>query len=269
MSVEPISQQEFSQFQRFIFETAGITLSPAKKALVSGRLAKRLAHYQLFSYGAYFRLIAGGQHPDEAQTAIDLLTTNETYFFREAKHFDLLRSLAAEAHAQRRPFRVWSAACSTGEEAYSIAMVLDDVLGEREWELYASDISTRVLATARSGHYQRERASQIPPLYLKRYCLRGIGDQDGTLLVERSLRQRVQFHQANLNATTPAKFGQFDVIFLRNVLIYFSPETKRQVVVRLLAALRPGGYLLIGHSESLHDMSGLLQVQGPSVYRKR
>jgi chemotaxis protein methyltransferase CheR len=269
MSVEPISQQEFYQFQRFIFETAGITLSPAKKALVSGRLAKRLAHYQLSSYGAYFRLIAGGQHPDEAQTAIDLLTTNETYFFREPKHFELLRSLAAEAHAQRRSFRVWSAACSTGEEAYSIAMVLDDVLGEREWELYASDISTRVLATARTGHYQRERASQIPPAYLKRYCLRGIGDQDGTLLVERSLRQRVQFHQVNLNAATPPKFGQFDAIFLRNVLIYFSPETKRQVVLRLLAALRPGGYLLIGHSESLHDMTGLLQVQGPSVYRKR
>jgi chemotaxis protein methyltransferase CheR len=126
-----------------------------------------------------------------------------------------------------------------------------------------------VLATARSGHYQRERTSQIPPVYLKRYCLRGIGDQEGTLLVERSLRQRVQFHQVNLNAATPPNFCQFDVIFLRNVLIYFSPETKRQVVVRLLAALRPGGYLLIGHSESLHDMTGLLQVQGPSIYRKR
>lgn len=268
MSVEPISEREFCQFQRFIFEVAGITLASGKKALVSGRLAKRLAHYQLASYGAYFNIISSGQSPAETQTAIDLLTTNETYFFRESKHFDLLRKLAAEALSQRRPFRVWSAACSSGEEPYSIAMVLDDVLGAQDWELYASDISSRVLAAARTGHYTRERTSHIPPVYLKRYCLRGIAEQEGTLLVAKSLRQRVQFHQVNLNANTLPKFGQFDVVFLRNVLIYFSPETKHQVVGRLLAAIRPGGHLLIGHSESLHDMAGPLQVLAPSVYRK-
>lgn len=267
MSVDPITDQEFSQFQRFIFEQAGITLSPAKKALVSGRLAKRLMHYNLTSYSAYFRMLQTGQASSEVQTAVDLLTTNETYFFRESKHFDLLRKLATAALEQRQAFRVWSAACSTGEEPYSIAMVLDDVLREQEWELFASDISTRVLASARSGHYMRERTSHIPPAYLKRYCLRGIADQEGTLLVEKRLRQRVQFHQVNLNVPLP-KFGLFDVIFLRNVLIYFSPETKREVVGRLLGSLKPGGYLLIGHSESLHDMAGPLQVQGPSVYRK-
>ncbi|MES2265101.1 MAG: protein-glutamate O-methyltransferase CheR [Pseudomonadota bacterium] len=268
MPVEPITEQEFAQFQRFIFETAGITLSPAKKALVSGRLAKRLAHFNLTSYGAYFKLLSAGQAPAEVQMAVDLLTTNETYFFREAKHFDLLRQLAKEGAAQRRPFRVWSAACSTGEEPYSIAMVLDDVLGGQEWELFGSDISTRVLAAARAGHYQLERTTHIPPAYLKRYCLRGFGEQEGTLLVDRALRQRIQFHQVNLNAATLPKFGQFDVIFLRNVLIYFSPETKHQVVGRLLGALRPGGHLLIGHSESLHDMVGPLKVLAPSVYRK-
>ncbi|SFV17877.1 CheR family methyltransferase [Pseudoduganella namucuonensis] len=266
-SVDPITDQEFTLFQRFIFEEAGITLSPAKKALVSGRLAKRLLHHRLGSYSAYFRLLTAGQAPGEVQIAIDLLTTNETYFFRESKHFDLLRKLAAGAAEQRQSFRVWSAACSTGEEPYSIAMVLDDVLREQDWELYASDISSRVLSAARSGHYMRERTSHIPPAYLKRYCLRGVGDQEGTLLVEKRLRQRVQFHQVNLNETLP-KFGTFDVIFLRNVLIYFSPETKREVVGRLLGAIKPGGHLLIGHSESLHDMAGPLQVQGPSVYRK-
>lgn len=267
MSVEPITDQEFTLFQRFIFDHAGITLSAAKKALVSGRLAKRLTHYRLASYGAYFRMLSAGQSPGEVQIAIDLLTTNETYFFRESKHFELLRKLAAASLDQRQPFRVWSAACSTGEEPYSIAMVLDDVLGDHEWELYASDISTRVLASAKAGHYMRERTSHIPPAYLKRYCLRGIAEQEGTLLVDKRLRQRVQFHQVNLNETLP-KFGQFDVIFLRNVLIYFSPETKREVVGRLLGAIRPGGHLLIGHSESLHDMAGPLLVQGPSVYRK-
>lgn len=267
MSVDPITDQEFTLFQRFIFDHAGITLSAAKKALVSGRLAKRLMHYRLASYGAYFRMLSAGQSPGEVQIAIDLLTTNETYFFRESKHFDLLRKLAGAAFEQRQPFRVWSAACSTGEEPYSIAMVLDDVLGEHDWELYASDISTRVLASAKAGHYMRERTSHIPPSYLKRYCLRGIAEQEGTLLVDKRLRQRVQFHQVNLNETLP-KFGLFDVIFLRNVLIYFSPETKREVVGRLIGAIRPGGYLLIGHSESLHDMAGPLQVQGPSVYRK-
>ncbi len=262
-----ITDHEFAQFQRFIFETAGISMSPAKKALVSGRLAKRVQQCRLNTYGEYFRLLASGNDAAEVQTAIDLLTTNETYFFREPKHFELLREAAGSLRRNGQTFRVWSAASSSGEEAYSIAMVLADTLREAQWEVIGSDISTRVLARARTGHYPLERTTHIPADFLRRYCLKGTGTQQGTLLVERGLRQRVQFLQANLNDTLP-QLGTFDVIFLRNVMIYFNGDTKQQVVARVLSLLKPNGYFFIGHSESLHGVTDLVQPVMPSVYRK-
>jgi chemotaxis protein methyltransferase CheR len=272
MSTNSITDKEFAQFQRFIFDAAGISMSSAKKALVSGRLAKRLQQYRLASYGEYFHLLTSGEAPSEVQIAVDLLTTNETYFFREPKHFDLLRELASAARAkaaQSRPqsFRVWSAASSTGEEAYSIAMILEDILGGDPWEVFGSDISMRVLQRARAGHYPVERTAHISPAYLKRFCLKGIDTQQGTVLVERHLRSRVQFMQINLNMALP-QLGTFDVIFLRNVMIYFNGDTKRQVVARVLSLLKPGGYFFIGHSESLNDISDAVQPVAPSIYRK-
>ncbi|MDE2402004.1 MAG: protein-glutamate O-methyltransferase CheR [Burkholderiales bacterium] len=268
MTGATLTDDEFARFQRFIFDAAGITMSSSKKALVSGRLAKRLQHCGVASYGKYFELLQSGKAKAEVQTAVDLLTTNETYFFREPRHFELLRELATKARGGRQPFRVWSAASSTGEEAYSMAMVLADAIGPTvPWEVFASDISTRVLERARRGHYPLERTRHIPPDFLKRFCLRGTGPEDGTLLVERSLRQRVQFTQVNLNTTLP-QLGQFDVVFLRNVMIYFNGDTKRQVVARVLSALKPGGYFCIGHSESLNDISTAVQAVAPSIYRK-
>lgn len=261
-----ISQAEFAQFQRFIYDAAGITMSDAKKALVGGRLARRLAHCGVDSYGDYFRLLQDRANAAEVQEAIDLLTTNETYFFREAKHFNLLREKALEARARGQAFRVWSAACSSGEECYSIAMVLADCLGERHpWEIIGSDICTRVLHKARRGHYAMDRGRHIPPDYLKKYCLKGIDAQEGTLLVASSLRQRVQFGQVNLNTALP-RLGQFDLVFLRNVMIYFSGETKRAVVDRIGALLKPHGCLLIGHAESLSETGAALRALAPSVY---
>ena len=267
MPVTAITDREFTQFQRFIYEAAGIFMANGKQALVSGRLAKRLAHYQLDSYGDYLRLLESRAQPAELQVAVDLLTTNETYFFREPKHFALLRDLTIEARDKRQTLRVWSAASSSGEEPYSIAMVMADVLGDAAWEVLGTDISTRVLERARSGHYPMERANQMPPAYLKRFCLKGQGCEAGTMLIERALRQRVQFRHLNLNEPLP-KIGSFDVIFLRNVMIYFNLETKRQVVARLLAQLRPGGYFLIGHSETLNDINDTLLAVAPSIYRK-
>lgn len=261
-----ITDTEFGHFQRFIFDAAGISLSPAKKALVSGRLAKRLQARQLQSFSDYFKLLKSGD-AGEVQMAVDLLTTNETYFFREPKHFELLRALAQAHRGRGQPMRVWSAACSSGEEPYSIAMVLADVIGDTGWDIVGSDISTRVLERSRLGHYPLERTRHIPPSYLKRFCLRGVGEQDGTLLVERSLRQKVQFRQINLNEPLPHT-QPFDVVFLRNVMIYFNAETKRQVVARIVAQLKPGGYFLIGHSESLNDISNAVLPVAPSIYRK-
>ncbi|MFA7087240.1 MAG: protein-glutamate O-methyltransferase CheR [Aliarcobacter sp.] len=265
--VTTISDQEFLQFQRLLRELAGISLAPVKKALVCGRLGRRLKHYRMGSYGEYFRYLTSAEGRGELQTAIDLLTTNETYFFREPRHFEFLRDQVLPARRPGTPFRVWSAACSSGEEPYSIAMVLADRLGGAPWEVLGSDLSTRVLEKARSGQYPMERARTIPEDYLKRFCLKGIGTQAGTFLIDRTLRNRVRFQQINLNASLP-RLGEFDVIFLRNVMIYFDIATKRQVVGRLLPFLKPGGYFLVGHSESLNGITEELAVMSPSIYRK-
>jgi chemotaxis protein methyltransferase CheR len=266
-STAALSDQEFRLFQRMMFEVAGISIAASKKQLVSGRLAKRIKHYGFGNYGDYFRLIEGPGGSSERQTAIDLLTTNETYFFREPKHFSLLRDTILPALDRQQPVRVWSAACSSGEEPYSLAMTLADSRGDLSWEVMASDICTRVLEKARVGHYPMERMQDIPPSMLSRYCLKGVGTEEGTFLVGRALRERVRFLQLNLNAALPS-LGQFDVIFLRNVMIYFDMPTKRQVVQRILPHLKRGGYFVVSHSESLHGVTDALVMTTPSVYRK-
>ncbi|WP_427184706.1 CheR family methyltransferase [Bordetella bronchialis] len=275
--MQPINDRGFAQFQRFIYEAAGITLTDAKKALVSGRLSKRVQARGAASFSEYFDLLQGEGGGAETQIAIDLLTTNETYFFREPRHFDVLRRLALETgpdgRRSQQPFRVWSAASSSGEEAYTAAMVLADCLGgtgagaARPFEIVGTDISTRVLERARTGHYSEQRARQMPPDYRKRYCLKGTGAHHGTMLVHRELRAHVRFMHANLNAPLP-DLGRFDVIFLRNVMIYFNGDTKRRVVERVLGLLKPGGHLFIGHSESLHGVTDAVAAVMPSVYRK-
>lgn len=262
-----ISDHEFGQFQKLIHELAGISLSPAKKALVCGRLAKRLKHHSLKSFGEYFKLLNSGEQPMELQVTVDLLTTNETYFFREPRHFDFLRDKVLANFNQSREFRVWSAACSSGEEPYTIAMVTSEVMGDRSWEIVASDLSTRVLERARNGHYAMERAKNIPRPYLLSYCLKGVGSQDGTFLIEQHLRNRIHFQQINLSTQLP-NLGEFDVIFLRNVMIYFDLETKRKVVERVLRCLRRGGHFIIGHSETLNGVCDEVVSVAPSVYRK-
>lgn len=266
--VSGISEQEFQLIQRFIYESAGISMPPTKKPLVCARLGRRLEKRRLRSYRDYHALISGGSDPAETQIAIDLLTTNETYFFREPSHFALLGELARAARGRAAPFRAWSAACSSGEEAYSMAMVLADNLDATPWEVIGTDISTRMLDKARAGHYPMERMEYMPPEYLRRYCLRGIGSEQGTLLIDADLRRRVRFSHAGLNTALP-DLGLFDVVFLRNVMIYFGDATKREVIARVLSLLRPGGHLCVGHSESLNGLSDAVQALAPSVYRKR
>jgi chemotaxis protein methyltransferase CheR len=264
---QAINDQEFKQFQTMIYEMAGIAMSDAKKPLVSGRLSKRVRHFGLNSYGEYFHLIKGKSHPEELQMAIDLLTTNETYFFREPKHMEFLHKQVPALRRSGKSLRVWSAASSSGEEAYTLAMVLADVLGDAAWEVVGSDISTRVLEKAREGRYKMERIEGIPKPYLSRFCLKGVGSEEGNFLIERGLRSRVSFKQVNLVEPFP-DLGEFDVIFLRNVMIYFDMETKRRVVERILPFLRPGGYFIISHSESLNGVCESLKIVAPSVYCK-
>lgn len=267
MQAKPITDAEFTQFQRFIFDAAGITMADAKKTLVMGRLGKRLAAHQLETFGAYFKLLSSGLHPEEVQMAVDLLTTNETYFFREIKHFEFMRTQALAARSRPQPYRVWSAASSSGEEAYSMAMVLADCMQTTPWEILGTDISTRVLDGARRALYSMERGRHIPPEYLRRFCRKGTGNYDGHLLVDHALRSKVAFRQLNLNVPLP-QVGQFDLVFLRNVMIYFNNETKREVVARVIATIKPGGYFCVGHSESLNDISSAVQMVAPSIYQK-
>jgi len=263
-----ISDSEFGRFQALMQRVAGIHLPPSKKSLVSGRLSKRLRARGIGSYGDYYRLIASGGEPAEMQTAIDLLTTNETYFFREPQHFEFLVREVLPGLRPGVPFRVWSAASSTGEEAYSIAMVLMDKLGvSAPWEVFGSDINSSVIETARGATYPTSRNEGIPANYLRRFCLRGTGAMAGKLRVDAAVRERVRFAQINLNGDLKGA-GEFDVVFLRNVMIYFDLDMKRRVVAALHRRLRPGGWLLIGHSESLNGVSEQFRPVRPTIYRK-
>lgn len=267
MQAPILNDQEFAKFQRLLFDIAGIHLAPTKKMMLVGRLGRRIRAHNLASFSDYFQLLQ--QRKDELQIAVDLLTTNETYFFREPKHFEFLKESILPLHPLGQSFRVWSAACSSGEEPYSLAMLLADQLGvTASWEVLASDISTQVLEKARRAIYPLNRAELIPPAYKRQYCLRGIGEQEGMLQVDQALRQRVQFRQVNLNSALPSGLGSFELILLRNVMIYFQLETKREVVQRIVQQLKPGGYLFIGHSESLHGIESGLRLVQPSIYRK-
>ena len=262
-----ITDSEFKSIRNFIYDHAGINLSDEKKTLVTSRLSKRLRHYSLGTFKEYFDLMMASPHDGEQQIAVDLLTTNETYFFREPKHFAFLEKEVLPKWKSRGPLRVWSAASSTGEEAYSIAMLLDDMLGNRPWEIFGSDISSRVLKAAQQGHYVQNRIDGIPKEYLRKYCLKGTGDHEGTLLIDSSLRRRVRFAPVNLKRPL-GNVGEFDIIFLRNVLIYFDMETKQKIIKQLVEKMHPDGYLFIGHSESLKGIHDGLATVMPTVYRK-
>lgn len=262
-----LEDAEFAEVRALAFRLAGLTLPPSKKALVVGRWGRRLAHYGFASFRQYLQLLADDRNGEERQIALDLLTTNETHFFREQRHFDFLREQVLAKRQRGEMFRVWSAACSTGEEPYSLAMLLAAELGETRWEILGSDISTRVLEVARAGLYPLQRARPIPAEYLRRYCLKGTGPHAGTFLIERALRERVQLRQINLNETLP-DVGEFDLILLRNVMIYFDGPTKERVVSRLLPKLKRGGYFFVGHCETLNGVTDALKMLSASIYRK-
>lgn len=267
LSHPDITDAEFAQFQRLIYQIAGISLADSKKVLLVGRLGKRLKALNLPTFGAYYKHIASGNDPGERQTMVDLLTTNETYFFREEAHFDFLRHTIIPQRAAGQSLDIWSAASSTGEEIYTLSMVLADELGANgQWTILGSDISTHVLDIARRGMYWLDRTRGLPQSYLKKYCLKGVRAQEGTFLIAPELRRHTRFMQVNLNTTLP-EVGRFHVIFLRNVMIYFDNDTKRKVVARLVEKLHPGGHLIIGHSESLNGINDTVRPVKPTIYR--
>ena len=261
-----ITDAEFGRIRDLVKKLTGINRSDQKKALVVGRLGSRLRIRKTPTYADYYRLLQDPGEGDELQVAIDLITTNETSFFREAEHFRILEAHLRALRPVPFPFRVWSAASSSGEEAYTIAMVLSEVLGTAEWSVHGTDLSTRVLERARKGVYPLERSAGIPQQLLHAHCLKGQGAQEGMFAISKHLKQRVAFTQANLVQPLP-RLGPFDVAFLRNVLIYFEPPQKKVVVAAVAAQIKPGGLLIVGHSESLTGLSHGLTPLRPTVYR--
>lgn len=269
MELAKITDAEFGKFRSFIYQKAGISMSDAKKSLVLTRLNKRLRFHNISTFSKYYEFIHNDDNQTELQIVIDLLTTNETYFFREPKHFEFLEGLLTDNSLVTKPSRIWSAASSSGEEAYSIAMTLADNFGlNRSWEVIGTDISSRVVASAREGLYPLNEKNQIPSKYLREYCLKGVRSQAGKILIDEKLKERVKFSSINLNSNYWPDVGMFDVIFLRNVMIYFDNDTKRKLVDKMWSKLNPGGYLLIGHSESLNGISERYKAVRPATYQR-
>lgn len=268
MESSQLNDTQLKYFQTLIGEETGMRLAAGKKNLVVSRLSKRLRELQIDNFGAYIDLVSSNAGRAERQTVIDLLTTNETYFFREQPHFDFLKRLVSQRDNKGGPLRVWSAACSSGQEAFSIAMVLQDCLGNRPWEITGSDVSLNIVNKAKTGVYPLEEKEKIPPEYLKLYCLKGTGKQQGKLQIVKELRDKVSFRHESL-LDVRARQPAYDIIFLRNVLIYFDAIKKQELVAQVVTSLRPGGYLLVGHSESLSGVNQDLRTLAPSIYQKK
>lgn len=265
-----ISDDEFLLFQDLIQRETGIQLPEGKRSLLVGRLARRLRALNVTTFAEYYRRVKS----DGAEWVqmVDHIVTNETHFFREPKQFEFIvdrvvPALVERRHASRR-VRVWSAACSTGEEPFSIAMTLRAQLPGWEIDIVATDLSSRVLAKAREAVWPIERSREIPEPFLKAFMLRGTGAHNGEMKALAELRNLVRFQRLNLNDAAYDVPTEFDLIFCRNVLIYFSREGRTAIVGRLLRHLTAEGHLFLGHAETLNGFTEGLRLVGPTVYAK-
>ncbi len=269
----PFSDANFECVRGLLREHAGISLSGAKRGMVYSRLARRLRALGLGSFDAYCRQVATGQG-EEFTHFINALTTNLTAFFREEHHFDYLAAELLprwrEQHAGDRRLRIWSAGCSIGEEAFSIAMTLSEAMpdiGDWDVRILATDIDSSVIATASRGVYDLERVSSLDPARLRRWFQKGKGENAGKVRVSPEIRRLVTFRTLNLMHAWPMR-GPFDAIFCRNVVIYFDKPTQRMLFERIADLLPPGGHLFIGHSESLFKVSERFENLGRTIYRR-
>jgi chemotaxis protein methyltransferase CheR len=273
--IRTLSLREFRLFRDLIYQEAGIHLADVKMALLSGRLTRRLRILGLTDFGSYYERVERNVD-GELVFMLDAVSTNETRFFREPKQFEHLQERVlprwralGDAGAIPKRVRAWSAACSSGEEPYTLAMVLGTAFPREEgWkvEILASDLSTRMLDAAREGVWSLERGADIP-LDLKRaWMLRGTGPQEGKMRAHPSLKELIRFRRVNLNDRQYDVQGPFDLIFCRNVLIYFDRLSKQAVINRLVQQLAGNGLLFLGHAESLDGRAHGLAHEGPTIY---
>jgi len=272
-----LSTRDFKQLSAFIEKEVGIQLPPAKHVMLESRLRKRLRALGLSSFPAYMARVFGPS-PDEVEIIhlIDAVTTNKTDFFREPHHFtylarEALPELLAESDSRStHPLTVWSAASSTGEEPYTLAMVLSEFAasGALNWHVLGTDISTAVLDRARRAIYTAESAAAIPSGLKHKYLLRSRDRQQGLVRISPRLRQKVTFQRLNLLSRHYNIPRPIDVIFCRNVFIYFNRATQAQILLRFVESLRPGGFVFLGHSETINGLSVPLVQIAPTIYQK-
>jgi chemotaxis protein methyltransferase CheR len=277
MAAATIDTNQYEFIRQLVYEHSRINLGPDKTELVCARLRKRLKALSLESIGEYCELLRSPAGDDEVSDLLDAISTNVTDFFRESSHFEFLEGelLPRWTKGPRRnraeKFKVWSAACSSGEEPYTIALVLAEYFranGDGGWGVLGTDISTRVLKKAEQAIYRQERLKLPSPELLRRYFQKGVGTWDGHFRVKHALRERVEFRHLNL-IEWPYPFREsFQAIFCRNVMIYFDRGTQEQLIPRLVEQLAPGGVLFVGHSESLIGIEHKLKCLRPSVYQK-
>ena len=263
---------DFDRIRRLIKAQTGIHLSDAKRSLVYSRLGRRLRALGLADFASYYALVE--RDAEELVRCINAITTNLTAFFREPHHFEFLANQVLpelkRRHAQDRRIRIWSAGCSTGEEPYSIAMVVREVMGAAPgWDIkiLATDLDSDVVARAAEGVYELERVAGMDETRKRRWLRRGRGANAGRVRIAPEVRELITFRQLNLMHPWPMR-GPFDVIFCRNVVIYFDKETQRRLFDRYADIMAPEGYLFIGHSESLHRVSDRFEHLGKTIYRR-
>ena len=270
-----LTDAQFAKFSSLIYAKCGIHLKPEKKELLNARLGKRLRATGIDSFKVYYEYVTHDTSGDELVQLIDSVSTNFTSFFREIAHFDYLTSTVlptylAENRGKGQGITVWSAACSSGEEPYTLAMVLEDFATSNpgmQYRIRATDISTKVLAQARQAVYPEERVAKVPPQFLKRFFQKGVGKSAGFVRVKEQLRRMVSFERFNLMDELPCQ-GELDIIFCRNVMIYFNSATQQALVDKFYRCLAPGGHLFIGHSESLTSINHKFKQVASTAYRK-
>ncbi|MBH0189470.1 MAG: protein-glutamate O-methyltransferase [Nitrospira sp.] len=266
-----ITAEEFQRFRSLIYDESGISLSDEKSTLVVSRLSKRLQELGIKTFSQYYTRVTEDTTREEFTQMLDLISTNKTDFFREPQHFEFLRANILPGLTESRQIRIWSSACSSGEEPYTIAMTLFEHLQDiAQWDckILASDLSTRVLAKAAAGVYDQDRFRDVSPDILHRHFLRGQGGSAGKYKVKPHLVAMIQFRRLNLMADRFPIVTPLDLIFCRNVMIYFDRPTQETLVNKFYGYLKPGGYLFIGHSESLQWVKHPFQLVAPTVYYK-
>jgi chemotaxis protein methyltransferase CheR len=271
-----LSAEAYRTLSDLVYQHSRIRLGPDKQPMLANRLRKRLRALGLTSYDDYCGILRSAQGQDEIEHLVDLISTNHTGFFREPEHFTFLRSrilpeLVSQLSGKGDSLRVWSSAAASGEEPYTLAIVLAEYFREHssvDWQVAASDISHRMLEHAEQGIYPLDRGHALPPELLRRYFERGVGTREGTCRVKAGLREHVQFQRINLFQAEYPVAREQHVIFCRNVMIYFDPPSRATLVQKLTRQLAHGGFLFIGHSESLMGIRHDLEFVRQSVFRK-